>query len=58
MDLRYSEEDDEFRARARAWLKKTPPNQVLTVDIGAARSLGVYPMPVAAQKLVIGSTRS
>jgi hypothetical protein len=33
-------------ARARAWLKRTPPNEVLTVDIGAARSLGVYPMPV------------
>src|ERR1044071_1523043 len=33
-------------ARAHAWLKKTPPNEVLTVDIGAARSLGVYPMPV------------
>jgi hypothetical protein len=32
--------------RAQAWLKKTPPNEVLTVDIGAARSLGVYPMPV------------
>jgi hypothetical protein len=33
-------------ASAHAWLKKTPPNEVLTVDIGAARSLGVYPMPV------------
>jgi hypothetical protein len=32
-------------ARARAWLKKIPPDEVLTVDIGAARSLGVYPMP-------------
>jgi hypothetical protein len=32
-------------ARARAWLKKFPPDEVLTVDIGAARSLGVYPMP-------------
>jgi hypothetical protein len=34
-------------ARAQAWLKKTPPNEVLTVDIGAARALGVYPMPVS-----------
>jgi hypothetical protein len=34
-------------ARAQAWLRKTPPGEVLTVDIGAARSLGVYPMPVA-----------
>lgn len=30
--------------RAQAWLKETPPNQVLAVDVGAARSLGVYPM--------------
>jgi hypothetical protein len=37
-------------ARAQAWLKKTPQSEVLTVDIGAARSLGVYPMPVAAEK--------
>jgi hypothetical protein len=33
-------------ARAQAWLKKTPQSEVLTVDIGAARSLGIYPMPV------------
>ena len=33
-------------SRAQEWLKKTPQNEVLTVDIGAARSLGVYPMPV------------
>jgi hypothetical protein len=32
-------------ARAQAWFKKIPPNEVLTVDIGAARSLGIYPMP-------------
>jgi hypothetical protein len=32
-------------ARAQTWLKKTPPSEVLTVDIGAARSLGIYPMP-------------
>jgi hypothetical protein len=37
-------------ARAQAWLKKTPQSEVLTVDIGAARSLGVYPMPVAGGK--------
>jgi hypothetical protein len=34
-------------SRARAWLNRTPQNEVLTVDIGAARSLGIYPMPVA-----------
>jgi hypothetical protein len=31
--------------RAQEWLKITPPNQVLAVDVGAARSLGIYPMP-------------
>jgi hypothetical protein len=35
-------------ARAQAWLKHTPQEEVLNVDIGAARSLGVYPMPIAA----------
>ena len=38
------------QARAQEWLKKFPPDQVLTVDIGAARSLGVYPMPVETAK--------
>ena len=31
-------------ARAQGWLKKTPPEQVLTVDIAAARAMGIYPM--------------
>ncbi|MGE5324945.1 MAG: hypothetical protein ACM3SW_18910 [Actinomycetota bacterium] len=31
--------------RAQQWLKITPPNQVLAVDVGAARSLGIYPLP-------------
>jgi hypothetical protein len=43
----------EAAARAQEWLKKFPPSQVLTVDIGAARALGVYPMPVAAGKQAI-----
>jgi hypothetical protein len=30
--------------RADGWLKKTPPDQVITVDISAARALGIYPM--------------
>jgi len=34
--------------RAQGWLKNTPANKVLTVDIGAARSLGVYPMPTVS----------
>jgi hypothetical protein len=31
--------------RAQSWAAHTPPDEVLTVDVGAARSLGVYPMP-------------
>ncbi len=31
-------------ARAQGWLKKTPPEQVLTVDVAAARAMGIYPM--------------
>jgi hypothetical protein len=43
-------------ARARTWLKKFPPEEVLTVDIGAARSLGVYPMPVPGGKQAFTAT--
>jgi hypothetical protein len=32
-------------ARAQIWLKKTPPDQVLTVDVAAARMLHIYPIP-------------
>jgi hypothetical protein len=31
-------------ARAQTWLKKTPTKEVLTVDVAAARALGIYPM--------------
>lgn len=34
--------------RARGWFEKTPGDEVLTVDVGAARSLGVYPMPTSS----------
>lgn len=33
--------------RAQGWLQKTPKDEILNVDIGAARSLGVYPLPTA-----------
>jgi hypothetical protein len=33
--------------RAQGWLEKTPKEEILSVDIGAARSLGVYPMPTS-----------
>jgi hypothetical protein len=45
-------------SRAQAWLKKTPQSEVLTVDIGAARSLGVYPIPVAVGKPSLTASRS
>lgn len=32
-------------ARAQRWLHKTAPEQVLTVDVAAARVLNIYPMP-------------
>jgi len=32
-------------ARAENWLKKTPPSQVLMVDVAAARALRIYPIP-------------
>ena len=35
------------RERAQYWLKKSPPDQVLVIDIAAARSLGIYPIPEA-----------
>ena len=33
-------------ARADSWLKKTPPDQVLMIDIAAARALRIYPIPL------------
>jgi hypothetical protein len=45
-------------SRAQAWLKKTPQSEVLTVDVGAARSLGVYPIPVAVGKPSLTASRS
>jgi hypothetical protein len=44
--------------RAQEWLDKNSPDEVLTVDIGAARSLGIYPMPTfpAARQQVTTAT--
>lgn len=36
-------------ARAQEWLKKTPAEQVLTVDVSSARRMGIYPLPGAAE---------
>jgi hypothetical protein len=33
-------------ARAARWRQRTPAAQLLTVDVAAARALGIYPMPV------------
>jgi hypothetical protein len=31
--------------RAKVWMMKTPPEEILTVDVASARLLGIYPMP-------------
>jgi hypothetical protein len=31
-------------ARAQSWLRKTPKEEVLTVDVASTRLLGVYPL--------------
>lgn len=36
---------EEAIAAANSWLKKTPPEKVLTVDVAAARRMGIYPLP-------------
>jgi len=35
---------DSAITRARQWLRKTPPDQTLVVDVSAARALGIYPL--------------
>jgi hypothetical protein len=42
-------------ARANYWMKKTPPEQVLTVDVSAARALGIFPMPVGNRQFPVAS---
>ena len=43
-------------SRAEAWMKKTPAAEVLTVDVGAARSLGIYPLPLPAAQPAVTSS--
>lgn len=38
------------KSRAQTWFKKTPPERVLTVDIAAARLLGIYPLPATVTR--------
>ena len=40
-------------ARAQQWLKRTAANEVLTVDIAAVRSMGIYPLPTAGMQAAI-----
>ena len=48
---------NEAVGRAQGWMKKTSPAEVLTVDVGAARSLGIYPLPLpASSKAGLSST--
>lgn len=42
----------EAERRAQYWLKKTPPEQVLTVDVAAARRMGIYPLPTPGENLL------
>lgn len=39
-------------ARAQQWLKKTKPEEVLTIDVAAARRMGIYPLPSPAQNVI------
>jgi hypothetical protein len=34
--------------RANYWLKKTKPDEVLTIDVASARKMGIYPLPSQA----------
>jgi len=38
--------------RAQYWLKRSKPEEVLTVDIAAARALGIYPLPSAPEPVL------
>jgi hypothetical protein len=44
-------------ARAQAWLKKTPPEEVLTVDVAATRAFGVYPLTERATQAASGEAQ-
>lgn len=45
--------------RADGWFARTAQNEVLTVDVGAARALGVYPLPTSSNvKQVAASLRN
>lgn len=43
--------------RAQYWLKKTPPEQVLTIDVASARRMGIYPLPSPAERKVTAESQ-
>jgi hypothetical protein len=42
-------------ARAQQWLKKTKPEEILTIDVAAARRMGIYPLPSLPEEKSISS---
>ena len=46
----------EAAARAQRWLKRTPPNEVVVVDIAAARALKIYPIPEPPRDIHVTAT--
>ena len=60
LDLTVLPEGSFERAVSRAayWLKKTPSNQQLVIDISAARALGIYPIPLPVQAKSVESPQS
>jgi hypothetical protein len=45
-------------ARASGWLKDTPADKVLTIDVAAARRMGIFPMPTLDQEPQVTTTAS
>jgi hypothetical protein len=46
----------EALARAQNWLKKTPPNQLLMVDVAAARAMRIYPIPTLERQANVAAS--
>ena len=47
---------DQAVARASGWMKNTAQDKVLTVDVAAARRMGVFPMPTLDQEPQVTTT--
>lgn len=44
--------------RAQYWLKRSKPEELLMVDVAAARSLGIYPLPTAPGAPVLSASEA